>query len=108
MYRGTTPTITLKLSTELDLTAVVDMFVTFKTGYEIVDVDIEQLSIDTEENKVAVTLTQEQTLALQPSDQCEVQVRFTLNNGYSYATNIATINVNRILKDGVIGEGTKS
>lgn len=103
MYRGTTPTLIFNLSknTVLDLTDVDEIWVTLKLAPYIKTFERDRCVIDTEHKTVSVTLTQEETLEL-PVSKVSAQIRMLLNNGKALATNIVSINVNAILKEGVI------
>ena len=107
MYRGTTPRITFKFKNEIDLTAFDQIWVTFKmvSGTKDIQLDfeIEDLIIDNENQKIMLDLTQEQTLQLKRSCDLKAQIRFYIETTEkSYSTNIVTLSVNDILRDGVI------
>lgn len=101
MYRGTTPTLFLELDTELSLTDISEMWVTFKTSTVEVTKSLSDVTIDDENKTIVVSLTQEETLKLY-NGNCEVQVRFRDESDLAYATTIANVNIGRILKEGVI------
>lgn len=101
MYRGTTPTLFLELDTDLSLTDISEMWVTFKTSTVEVTKSLSDVSIDDETKTIVVSLTQEETLKLY-NGNCEVQVRFRDESNLAYATTIADVNIGRILKEGVI------
>lgn len=103
MYRGTTPTIFLDLDTTLSLDNLAELWVTFKTPTVEVSKNMqdEAVSIDDERKRVTVSLTQEETLALY-NGSCEVQVRFKTLNELAYASTVAKVAVEKILKEGVI------
>lgn len=103
MYRGTTPTISIKLKTELDLEQIKEVYVTFKTAYSMITKGKSDIMIDSAEKKLEVMLTQEDTLALQQGVS-RVQVRILLENGLAYASKIVETPVNAILLDGKIGD----
>ena len=102
MYRGTTPTYILELETTIDLSQIVELWITFKTFNVGVTKYLNDSYIDNENKTITVTLTQEETLQLYNQKNCEVQVRFRLENGKAYATNIANVDVDKILREGVI------
>lgn len=103
MYRGTTPTLIFDLSA--NKTLVFDNFdevwVTLKKGVYEVTWDLAKCVLDSVAKTISITLTQEETLAL-PKPVVNAQIRILLNNGSALATNIAEIDVNEILKEGVI------
>lgn len=101
MYRGTTPTVYLELDTELDLSEVSEMWVTFRSPSVEVTKTLGSVIIDNELKIITVSLSQDETLSLY-TGKCEVQVRFRLQNDLAYATEIAEVPIGRILKDGVI------
>lgn len=101
MYRGTTPTLYLELETELDLSDITEMWVTFKSSTVEVTKTLNEVIFDNETKTITVTLTQEETLKLYKGD-CDVQVRIRTNTNLAYATDIANVEIGRILKEGVI------
>lgn len=102
MYRGTTPTLYLELDTELDFADnVSEMWVTFKSPSVEVTKTFSEVSFDAETNKITVTLTQEETLKFFKG-VTEVQVRIKTKEGLAYASDIATLEIEKVLKEGVI------
>lgn len=116
MRRGTTPAIVLTVDTDLTGFSV---FVTIRSGYtenipdilkcnsknrEEITIGNDRLTVEVEEgiSTVAFSLTQEETLALVPG-KAEIQVR-AIHNGTAIATDIASVDVGRILLEGVIDE----
>lgn len=79
------------------------MYASFKTNGEVYTFENDRLQMSAEEDvtTILLTLTQEETLAMQGS--AEVQVR-AIKNGTAIATDIQRVDVGRILKDGVIDE----
>lgn len=102
MYRGTTPTLIFRLiDTELDLTTIVQAWVTLKkTGTEKTW-DINSLTFDNEEKTITLSLSQEDTLDL-PSGRINAQIRLLTNSGAALATDVVIIDINDVLKGGVI------
>ena len=105
--RGTTPPLTFTVS-GYDLTGW-DVYLTFKphgadeitkTGGQLVV----EYDLDSDTSTVSVTLTQTDTLAMTVG-LCEVNLRAARDNGAeAIATDVASVNVGRILHDGVIPE----
>ena len=101
MIRGTTPFYTLALS-GVDLTGKT-VYVTIsqhgrkltKTGGDL------SVAADAEGSTIAFALTQEETLDLEVGS-VEVQVRFIDAAGIARATEICSVAVGRVLKEGVI------
>lgn len=100
MFRGTTPTIFLTLDTELPLDNLAELWVTFKSSMVEITKQLNEVEVNTETKVVKVNLSQEETLKLY-NGSCDVQVRFKIGN-LAYASTIAKINIERILKEGVI------
>lgn len=98
MKRGTTPTLTLTVDTDLDGWTV---YVTVKSGCTSITVDDAPITVEDGVSTILVTLSQEETLALR--DSAEIQLR-AIKDGTAIATDIAKVDVGRILQDGVIGE----
>jgi hypothetical protein len=101
MYRGTTPTIVLELDTEVSLVNLAEMWVTFKTSTVEVTKLLEDVIIDDTLKTVTVMLSQEETLKLY-NGRGSVQIRFRDENDLAYVTEIADLNIGKILKEGVI------
>ena len=101
MRRGTTPAITLTVDADLTGWAV---YVTLRNKCHSLTIENDRLTIEAEEgiSTVAFALTQEETLAFSVGS-CEVQVR-AIHNGTAIATDIASVDVGRILLEGVIDE----
>lgn len=113
MYRGTTPTI--RIHFEMDMSQFAALWVTFyvKNPDEYAETSevtvTKQLGegVETDGQNVTVSLSQQDTLllgSLQPdrNQRAEVQVRGKTAGGNAYASNIMTVPVLRILKDGEI------
>lgn len=101
MRRGTTPVITF--NTDLDLSEVEELFVTFsQKGETIVEKNKEEVVID--DSKIIVSLSQKDTLkfSLDSNDIVSVQIRTKFKNETAVASNILKIRVKEILKDGEI------
>lgn len=101
MYRGTTPTIVLELDTDLSLTNLAEMWVTFRTSTVEVTKLLKDVIIDDTLKTVTVMLSQEETLKLY-NGRGSVQIRFRDENDLAYVTEIADLNIGKILKEGVI------
>ena len=98
MRRGTTPTNTFTV--DVDLRQATALYVTYKQNSRVI---LEKTLADATitETSVAVTLTQEETLAF-GKGTVSIQIRAKFVDGVAIASNIITANVNAILKDGVI------
>jgi hypothetical protein len=101
MYRGTTPTLTLELDTDVSLANLAEMWVTFKTPTAEVNKTLSDVTIDDTNKTIQVPLSQLDTLEIN-NRSCAVQVRFKTAGGQAYATTISNIDVENILKEGVI------
>lgn len=101
MKRGTTPIIELEVNRDLHDW---HLYVTIVNGAKSITFENDDLTLTYENNvtKVLLMLTQEQTLSFKANTKCEVEIRAFKDN-IAIATDIETIDVERILKDGVIG-----
>lgn len=101
MRRGTTPAIVLTV--DMDITQYT-VYVTLKNRSAEITLSNDSVVMEYDDGKTTLTfaLTQEQTLKF-GTGTCEVQVR-AIHDGTAIATDIQTIDVNRILKEGVIDE----
>lgn len=101
MRRGTTPTLTF--TTPYEASLISSGYITFKQrGAIVLDVPISDDSVTVEDNSIAITLSQEQTLAMTTADNCAAQIRLILGEGKAVASNIVEIPICAILKDGEI------
>lgn len=100
MTRGTTPIITLKLKTELQMKDMKQIWVTLKNLIHEKTYSLSEVQI-LDDNSLVIQLTQEETLKF-----CEgninIQVRLLSQSDKAYATNIKSLTVKEILKEGVI------
>lgn len=101
MYRGTTPVLTLELDTDVSLANLAEMWVTFKTPTAEVNKTLSDVTIDDTNKTIQVPLSQLDTLEIN-NRSCAVQVRFKTAGGQAYATTISNIDVENVLKEGVI------
>ena len=109
MYRGTTPTLTLKVNTTLDLTKASQIWVTLRSvpptsmlphnENEAITLDINRLSFNSD-GDILLNLTQEETLHFKEG-KVEAQLRVVIDDK-AYASAIANFNAYNLLKDGVI------
>lgn len=103
MYQGTTPKLIFKLKTnDLDLDIATEIWVTLKLSPYIKTFDISRCTVDNVNKTITILLSQEETLELPVSKVVESQIRILLANGQALATNIVKLEVNKILKGGVI------
>ena len=98
MRRGTTPTNTFTV--DVDLRQATALYVTYKQNSRVI---LEKTLADATitETSVAVTLTQEDTLAF-AQGSVHIQIRAKYSDGAAIASNIIVAPVDQILKDGVI------
>lgn len=100
MYRGTTPTIQIKVKGCDDLRLYKSIYVTFKQMPSIL-IEKTKEEIEVEADSVRVTLSQEDTLKFNPGTVM-AQFRAVDDNGMAIASSIVTFPAERILKEGVI------
>ena len=101
MIRGTTPVLefTLPFDTEL----LEEAYVTIsQRGAVVIEKSIDECTL--KHTMLTVRLSQEETLELiaQRNLRVEIQLRVLTRDGEALASNIETVDVGRILKDGVI------
>lgn len=104
MYRGTTPTITFNVNTELDLSELTSLWITFRGSYEShkeVTFTLDDVTIDNEMHQIILDLSQDQTLYFDTGN-VSLQMRLLMSDGRAYASDIKSISIDMILKDGVI------
>ena len=99
MIRGTTPT--LEFMIPFDTSLLAEAWVTLSQSGKIV-LNKELKDCTCEARKISVRLTQEETLELDCNSKTEIQIRARTVAGDAIASDIITVNTNRILKEGVI------
>lgn len=102
MRRGTTPTLELTLTGVEEISADT-LYVTLKQSQREITKTNTDLSIEAGETESVINLylSQQETLSLRKGT-CEIQVRGINALGDAWASDIATINIKEILRDGVI------
>lgn len=103
MYRGTTPTIIFHVKSNLDLKTMKQIWVTFKSVISEKTYEINELVINSEEKTITVEMSQEDTLKFY-NGVVKTQIRFLDEYNRAYASNIKELELNNILKEGVIYE----
>ena len=100
MLRGTTPTVTLTLPQDVDLSSATVAYMSFgQNGKDLFDIAIADLVLA--DNTATATLTQAQTLQLEAGRMTQIQLRW-LDSGVAYGTRIVAVPTEAIIKDGVI------
>jgi len=100
MLRGTTPTVTLTLPTDIDLSTATAAYMSFgQNCKELFSVAINNLVLS--DNTASATLSQGQTLLLEAGRLTQIQLRW-LDDGVAYGTRIVQVPTDAIIKDGVI------
>ena len=103
IIRGTTPTITITVKSELDFTTIQQVWVYISQQNKVkIDKVISDVSFDPENKKIEVTLSQDDTLALKAGNEALFQIRLLLNNETALATVASKVTVIEVYKDGVI------
>lgn len=101
MIRGTTPT--LEFTLPFDTSLIAEMYITLtQNGTTMLEKTLSDRNCSG--TSVSLTLTQEDTLGLQqqPRLQAEIQIRVRTTSGEALASDIMSVYVGRILKEGVI------
>jgi hypothetical protein len=101
MYRGTTPTITFKISSDLNFNYIKEVWFTLVSGSKKITKTKSECSLDEDAKTISITLTQEETLKFS-TGSVNVQMRILTKEGKAFATPIKTLSINNILKEGVI------
>jgi hypothetical protein len=101
MIRGTTPT--LEFTMPFDTSLIAELYITItQNGATALEKTLSDCNCN--DTSVSLTLTQEDTLRLEqkPYSDSEMQIRVRTVAGEVLASDIMSIYVGRILKDGVI------
>lgn len=100
MVRGTTPVNRFRCMGQ-DLTFIDVIYITYMQNDQVVlEKTLEDCDIDWE--YVQFKMTQEETLLFSSDSPVQIQIRGRMKDGTAFATNIVTVSVSDILKDGVI------
>lgn len=106
IIRGTTPTVVFNVKTELDLSDVVELWITFKPKsadprHRDMTYTLEDVTIDPLLKTISLFMSQEDTLAFNEKPY-NVQIRLRTSDDLAYASSIIEEPIGKILKDGVI------
>lgn len=105
IIRGTTPTISFNIKTDLDLNEVAELWITFKTKPGTIKKEqtytLSDVEIDAENKKINLFLSQEETLSFGDVPY-NIQIRLRMNDDLAYASTILEEPIGKILKDGII------
>ncbi len=97
--RGTTPTHIF--TTDIDLSEATEIYITYsQKDNVIVEKTIDDMDIS--ETKLVVGLSQKDTLLFDDRCKVEIQIRAIFADGTAIASNIMSIPIGKILKDGEI------
>ncbi len=101
MIRGTTPTLRFKIPyTEEQIQLG---YLTFSRGSSVfLDIPLTDERISVEDYYIYLTLSQEDTLKFNSRAVYSIQIRLLLEDDIAVASNIMTIPISAILKNGVI------
>lgn len=99
MIRGTTPTLKFTLPFSID---TIDKLYVSICQNNVIVIEKSLYECTYQDNVLSVTLTQEDTLKLSCDSKAEIQIRALTKHNESIASNIVTVCVDRILKDGTI------
>ena len=98
MKRGTTPTNTFK--TNIDLTGATIFLTYSQRGRVVLEKTGDDLEISAE--AIITRLTQKDTLGFDALQKVSIQIRYVFPDGTAGASNIMTVTVGEMLKDGEI------
>lgn len=105
IIRGTTPSITFKITSQVDLTTLTEIWFTvadkLTTAEKTFYLSKNEVAVDNEAKTLTVTLSQEDTLSFR-SQTIQVQIRAKDTGNLTYATEIIDVALSDILKGGVI------
>lgn len=106
IIRGTTPTVVFNVKTELDLSDIVELWITFKPKsadprHRDMTYTLDDVTIDPILKTISLFMSQEDTLAFNEKPY-NVQIRLRTSDDLAYASSIIEEPIGKILKDGVI------
>lgn len=98
MYRGTTPTIVLTVD-KISEIEIYQLYLSLRQFGNTIEKTLEDVEL--KGNVLYCTLTQEETLSLMKG-KVELQIRIKSKSNVAYATNKIYVDVEDIIKEGVI------
>lgn len=103
MFRGTTPTITFNIVTSLDLDKIDKLSVAIENrqGTRKRFYSKEQIVINSDENKLILGLTQDDTLYFS-AGKIKIQLKVKMNDGKVYACSVQETMLNEIIDERVM------
>ena len=105
IIRGTTPTITYKITSDVDLTTLSEIWLTvadkLTTAKKTYKLSKNEVTVDNEAKTISAAMSQEDTLLFK-SQMVQVQIRAKDTSDKSYATDISDVPLEKILEGGVI------
>ena len=103
MTQGTTPSFILKFSKDLNFDDVEIFYITLQNKCNEIthNSDEECVTVDAENNRLLITLTQEETLSFKEGE-ADLQVRGKFLDTTAFATGVKKVPVNRALYQEVI------
>lgn len=109
ILRGTTPTITANVRSNIDLSDITHVWVyIYQQGNIVIDKEVidSEVDIDATNKTIKVTLSQEDTLSLKADTGALFQIRLLLSSGLALATPAVNVTIREVYKGGIIGGST--
>lgn len=102
MYRGTTPTLTFKVNTNLDLLSLSDLALTIQSSSYTKTWHKSDVQIDRDEKTISLTMTQAESLKFS-AGVASFQILFKTQSGKILPTPVyKNIRIEDVLKGGVL------
>lgn len=107
MYKGTTPTIRINITSDLELSTLTEVWITIKSWETKITQKFskDEVNVNVEDKYISTFLSQEMTLSFEDDDEVEIQARLLDENNLAYVTEITQDVMHRVLEDGVISVG---
>lgn len=105
MIRGTTPTLEFVLPFEASTIKAAQILISYVDNLKEIVIEKTLDDCNTEGNRIATELTQEETLSFPAPITAEVQLRVVVDNDgkeTALATEVYKVKVKKLLKDGVL------
>jgi len=105
ILQGTTPTLTLEFeSADLSVANIVGLEFAIKQQQTVTVYGLSDVTLDTEENTISYTFSEEETLGFTPDILLFVQARAILSDGNIVGTKLLSFNVDEFIGAGVSSE----
>lgn len=100
ILQGTTPKIVIEIDPDdLAVSDVTKLELAIQHDETLIIKALEDVTVDSEANTIAYTLTEAETLAMSPARNMRVQVRFALSGGDIIGTEVLPVRITNLMSE---------